>query len=287
MPTHATIRLEDNDLICSTARLRRATTRSIARIGPTTDLIAWAFPDNHGHLAFGGAREQAGHTAWRIELAIQAHRPTGASPFLRRWLRSDDDYGYLERMTRYALRQHEHHGIQSDPFGEGDCRVDILGLRVIAPWVRRRVRERLPRLSDGWIADQMEVDLPTLRAWAEPLEVEDGLEHLPEALQATYALDDLSGSVGIKRRAKTAAILACAPTVRPGRLATLLRSSRATVWRVRSGGTADSVDLGGLRGAFHADEVRAVAVQARWRARWEARTRSGIAREAATVAARW
>ncbi len=228
MPTHATIRLEDNDLICGTARLRRAATRSIARIGATTDLVAWALPDNHAHLAFAGSREAAGHSAWRVELAIQAYRPTGASPFLRRWLRSDDDYGYLSRMTRYALRQHEHHDIHSDPFGEGDCRIDILGLRVIAPWVRRRIRECLPRLSDAWIGEQLEVELPSLQSWAQPLEPGDGLEHLAEAVCGTYALDSLKGSVGLRYRAKAAAILACAPTVRPGRLATVLRRDGST-----------------------------------------------------------
>jgi len=266
MPTHATIRLEDNALICATRRMRRAMARSIARIGADTPLVAWALPDNHGHLAFAGTREEAAHGAWRIELALQAYRPSGCSPFLRRWLRTSDDYGYLSRMTRYALAQARHHEIQSDPFGESDARVDLLGLRVIAPWARQRVREALPRLTDGWMLEQLGLEPAEVRGWSGPLEAGDGLEHLAEAAAATFALPSLAGSRADRMDAKAAAILACAPTVPPGALAVLLRCSPGTVWRIRNGEGAAAARMSDAGWA-----VRAVAVQARWRARWAGR----------------
>lgn len=274
MVTHARIRLETNDLICPTAWMRRAAARSIARIGEETDLVAWAFPDNHGHLAYAGSREAAGHTAWRVELALQAYRDTGSGPFLRRWLKTDDDYAYLWNTTRYVLKQAKHHGTLGDPFGESDSRVDTLGLRVIAPWVRARVRERLPRLTDEWVADLLGLELGELRSWAAPVEPGDGLDHLGEATQATFALSTLRGSSERLLAAKATAILACPRTIRPSAIARVLRCSTATVRRVRSGQMGPGPQRADA--PFESPAVRAVAAQARWRARWEGRDANAL-----------
>ncbi len=265
MPTHATLRLEDNALICLTPRLRRAITRSIARIGAGGGLVAWAIPDNHGHLAVVGTREEASEIAWRIELAMQAYRPVGAGPFQRRWLRSDDDYGYLRNMTDYILRQSKHHGLESDPFGESDCRLDILGLRTIAPWVRARVREHLPRLRDEAVAELLDLNLTELRSWATPLEASDGLEHLREATLAVHALRSLNGNSARVARARAAAVHACADNVRSGALRHTLGLSGDGIRRIRLGDRAAAAAL--LPNPFATADVRAVAAQARWRAR--------------------
>jgi len=265
MPTHATLRLEDNALICPTPRLRRAITRSIARIGGEGGLIAWAIPDNHGHLAIVGTPEEASVLAWRVELAMQAYRPVGAGPFQHRWLRSDADYGYLRNMTDYILRQSQHHGTSSDPFGESDCRLDILGLRTVAPWVRARIREHLPRLRDEAVAELLNLELRELRCWAAPLESTDGVEHLREAALSVFALDNLKGRTPRSAAARATAVLSCADTVRPGALGIALGLSGAAVRRIRLGQQAASASL--LPDPFGSADVRAVAAQARWRAR--------------------
>ena len=268
MPTHATLRLEDNALICPTPRLRRAITRSIARIGGEGGLIAWAFPDNHGHLAIVGNPKEASLIAWRVELAMQAYRPVGAGPFLHRWLRTSDDYTYLRNMTDYILRQAQHHGTVSDPFGESDCRLDILGLRTIAPWVRARVREHLPRLRDEAVAELLGLELRELRSWAAPLECSDGLAQLRDATLSVFAVNDLKGPSPRIAQARAAAVLACADTVRTGSLCATLGMSGAAVRRLRLGQRSAAACL--LPAPFGSPDVRAVAAQARWRARREA-----------------
>lgn len=265
MPTHATLRLEDNALLCPTPRLRRAITRSIARIGRDGGLVGWALPDNHGHLAIDGTPEEANHLAWRIELALQAYRPVGAGPFQHRWLRTDDDFSYLRNMTDYILRQSQHHGTTSDPFAESDCRLDILGLRAIAPWVRPRVRERLPRLKDESVAELLGLDLAELRSWATPLEPTDGLDHLAEATLAVYSLGSLKGNAPWVARARAAAVLACDSTLRAGAVASTLGISVEAMRRIRRGERAAAHPF--LPDPFNHPEVRAVAAQARWRAK--------------------
>lgn len=264
MPTHAILRLQDDALICPTAALRRAVTRSIARIGAVTGLVAWAFPDNHGHLAVLDTPAAASHLAWRVELAVQAHRAVGAGPFQPRWLRSDSRYGYLRNMTDYILRQSAHHGTVSDPFAEADARLDILGLRLVAPWVRPRVREVLPRLRDEEVAEALGLSLEVLREWAHPLEPGDGVEQLGEAVLATFCTRSIRERSPTGARARAAAVLAC-PGVRPAALRHALGISGEVIRRIRSGRGAIAGAL--VRGGFDSPVVRAVAVQARWRAR--------------------
>jgi len=280
MPCHATLRLVDNALICPTPALRRRVARSIARIGVDTGLVAWAFPDNHGHLAISGSPEAASHLAWRIELAIQAHRGAGSGPFQHRWLRSNRDHGYLWNTTNYILRQSAHHGTHSDPFGESDCRIDILGLRCIAPWVRSRVRELVPRLSDEEVAQDLGLDLDVLRSWAVPLEEGDGVASLAEATRAVFALSSLRGSTPEVQVARAAAVHACADSVGTGRLGQELGISGDTVRRIRKGTTAGA-ELW-LPTPFLTVGVRAVAAQARWRSRAELGLATGLVGRAAS-----
>ena len=262
MPTHATLRLEDNALLCPTPELRRAITRSIARIGAAGHLVAWAIPDNHAHLAIHGERDEASALAWRLELAFQAYRPTGAGPFLKRWLRSDTDFNYLRNTTSYILRQAEHHGTTSDPFAEADCRLDILGLRCVVPWVRPRVRELLPRLRDERVAELLGRSLQDFRGWAHPLTVDDGLQALREATVAAFALRKIDELSNIGVTARTAAVLAC-PGVKSGLLARELRIGRRAVLAIRRGEHRAARAL--LHDPFGHPFVRAVAAQARWR----------------------
>lgn len=239
-------------------------TRSIARIGARTRLIAWAFPDNHGHLAIDAPAPEASHLAWRVELATQAYRPTGSSLFLHRWLRTDTDYSYLQNMTDYILRQSQHHGTTSDPFAESDCRLDLLGLRCAVPWARARIRAALPRLRDEEVCDRIGVTLQELRNWSTPVVPGDGLEWLAEATRATFALRSVRENSPDGRRARAAAVLAC-PDVRPGRLAEILGLHGESIRRIRRGHTR--VAAGWIDDPFLWTEVRAVAAQARWRAR--------------------
>lgn len=264
MPAHATLRLDDDSLLCPTPALRRAMTRSIARIGAEGGLIAWAFPDNHGHLAIAAGDAEASRLAWRIELACQAYRPTGAAAFQRRWLRSESNHRYLANMTRYILGQAHHHGITSDPFAESDCRLDLLGLRRVAPWARLRMREQLPRLSDAAICEHLEVRLDDLRDWAAPILVDDGLEQLRAAAIATFALRSFQAKTLLGLRARAAAVHA-APEIPTSRLSAALGIPGGTIRAIRRG--EGTVARAMLRHPFEHPDVRAVSAQARWRAR--------------------
>lgn len=274
MQTHATLRLEDNGLICPTKTMRRLVTHSIARIGADSPLVAWAFPDNHGHLAVRGGAEEASHLAWRVELAIQAYRETGAGAFQPRWLRARPDYGYLRNTTRYILDQAAHHGIQSDPFGESDCRVDVLGLRCVVPWARSRIREALPRLADDEIAETLGLSLTALRESACPITASE-LEHLREATCAVLAVNQLNGKSPLCARARAAAVLTCDRSVRTADIVAALGISAHGVRRIRRGESHWGEEW--LTDPFSRPVPRAIAAQTRWRAARALSLETGLA----------
>ncbi|MDP2310746.1 MAG: hypothetical protein Q8P18_32310 [Pseudomonadota bacterium] len=97
----------------------------------------------------------------------------------------------------YVLRQDKHHGVASDPFQEGSCLLDLLGMRALGNAVAGRVREHLPRV-------RREHPLPHLGLAS--LEEAVAIDHLADATCAAFALADLSGNSAEVVEARAAAV---------------------------------------------------------------------------------
>lgn len=232
---HLTLRLADDRVLASDVAALRRAAACLHRHGRAARLLAFCVVDTHVHALVACDVEMAKRFARGISIALQKTLAPGV-PFERARVRPIVDQRHLYNTFYYLVRQHQHHGVRSDPFHDGSHYPDVAGLRVVDLALEAAVRGLLPR---------MELELPPrgdLRA-----------EHLVEAAAAALALRDL-------RTKSTASVMARAAVVHLGQgghdtrqLAELLGLDRSTVNRLRL--------IGPPRGL-----VRAVEGQARWRA---------------------
>ncbi len=262
------LRLDYDTLLLPDVQLRRVVSRRLAALTWSHSLGAWFFGDTHAHLVWFGPPEQIVDGTRRVQLILQALQRPGVRflPPRYKWFH---DQGHRSNTTHYCLSQADGHGLTQDPFGDGDCRVDLLGFRVIASGLASRVRRFVPRLADSFVAERLGVTLDEVTAWSQPLP-EGACEHLVDAAAAALGLGSLRDNRPGAVLARAAAVHACRADVPSGAIADALGISLRTGQRIRRGGADPSA-------------VMAVRRQACWRRR-EAE-RGGLATEVGGPAA--
>lgn len=143
---HLTARLTDNRVIAATPAERRELARVVYEQGEARGLLAFGAADDHLHAIAACDRTVAGDLArfllislrWRLQLAAEFD-PCRIRPI--------HDQRHLENGVRYVFRQEERHGIASDRFHDASSLVDLVGLRVLGPQTRARIKKLLPRLN--------------------------------------------------------------------------------------------------------------------------------------------
>ena len=263
------LRLDYDTLLLPDLHLRRTVSRRLAVLTESHQLGAWFFGDTHVHLAWFGPPPMVVEGTRRVQLIVQASQRPGVRflPPRYKWFH---DQGHRSNTTHYCLSQADGHGLTQDPFGDGDCRVDLLGLRVCAPGLAHRVRRFVPRLQEAYVAERLGLTPDELTAWTRPLP-EPAYEHLAEVAAAALGLPSLEGRRPAVVVARAAAVHACLPEVSSAVLGAALGVTPRAVQKIR------------LRTADPA-AVLAVRRQARWRRR-EADRSLGLANEADLPAA--
>lgn len=222
---HLVLRLRDNRVIVPTVADRRYLARAIFERAREYALLAFRAADTHIHLAAACSRLAAGQLARRIEISSTRtlRLAVGFAPAHIEPMRTQR---HLRNTFFYILRQHQHHGIDTDPFHEGSNLPDLLGLRRIGVYSAENVRALLPRVRR---ADLLEVlGVATLDRPAELT-----LERLAAATAAAAALPDLSGCAAETNAARRAAIALAGRTFSSIQLSRALCTSRSTVNRMR------------------------------------------------------
>jgi hypothetical protein len=115
----------------------------------------------------------------------------------------------------YAIGQDERHELALDPEHEGSCLPDLLGLRVIAPWLSAHVRTRLPRVERARLVALLP---PGALDTAKPV----NLDVLAEAAAAALAVPDSTSRSWDAVRARRAAVHAVGAEISSARLADCL-----------------------------------------------------------------
>jgi len=206
----------------------------ILRFSARAALVAFALADNHAHLLMACDRAMAGNVAHRTMLALRSALEIDV-PFEAARIRPVVDQRHLSHACRYVLRQHAHHGLEVDPLCDSTSLPDLLGLRLVAPDLRGRVRELLPRLRIDELVDEAAPELRTLLTMSTTSPAtalsEHDLELLAEGAAAAFALPDLVGSASCAMRARHAA--AHVVDVPGPRLAGPLRCATRTVHNLR------------------------------------------------------
>lgn len=191
--------------------------------------------DTHAHALVACDREEAIRFARAVSIALQKSLRPGAR-FERTRVKPIVDRRHLYGTFHYILRQHEHHGVTSDPFHDGSHLPDVTGLRCIGDSLEAAVRGHLQRL---------ELMLPPR---GELLPV-----HLVDAGAAALALPDLRGKSPDVVLARAAVVQVGCTVGVTRELADLLAIGRSTVNRLRKAPVPRAL-------------LRAVEGQARWRA---------------------
>jgi hypothetical protein len=137
--------------------------------------------DNHLHLIVLGAERpsalatECGRAISRLQLGARCE-PARVTTI--------EHLAHLANTLRYVHRQDLKHGVDQDPRREGTSLPDLLGLRVVAPWLVPRVRLTLPRLRGRDLLTELGVETLDER-------VVPGL--LADAAAAALALPVLEG----------------------------------------------------------------------------------------------
>jgi len=142
------MRLSDDTVIAPSPAARRTVSRCFLRKGERANLLAFATADTHLHAVVVCSRSEAGEFARILEITLQANLPL-SSRFAAAYFKPITNQRHLENAFWYVLRQHEHHGISCDPRHDGSCLPDLIGLRMGGGFLRRNVKEHLPRLNDS------------------------------------------------------------------------------------------------------------------------------------------
>ena len=217
---HLVLKLQGRRLLAPTTALRRELARIVVALGRPRGLIAFGAPDNHMHIVTVADRATAGELARVIGYSVQRRLRPGA-PFERSWIEGLSHQGHLHNTVRYALGQHVRHQVREDPIREASLLPDLLGLRVLATDLVRRLQEALPRLSEhelleaaGW----MGLDLG---GWVEQA------DELADAAASAAALTNLGVRVPGARSARRAALAVGLELIGPSAGSALGLSKRA------------------------------------------------------------
>lgn len=237
---HLVFRLADDRVIAADAPAFRRAARCFHLHGRPARLLGFCVVDTHAHALVACEREPAIRFARGVAIALQKSLRPGA-PFERTRVKQVVDQRHLYGTFHYILRQHQHHGMTSDPFHDGSHLPDVAGFRLIGGALEAAVRGHLPRL---------ELTLPPRGELV--------ASHLVDGGAAALALPDLRGKsptavLGRAAVVQVALPIAAAPIAAARELADLLAIGHSTVNRLRHAAVPRAL-------------LRAVEGQARWRA---------------------
>lgn len=130
---HATMRLEDSRVLCTSAGARRELSRVFYEQGePHGWLLAFRAVDTHLHALLRCTRAEAGAFARRVETSL-GWRLRLEVRFDRARYKAIEDQHHLETSFPYIMRQEARHGVALDPFHDGSNLPDLIGARVLLP----------------------------------------------------------------------------------------------------------------------------------------------------------
>lgn len=194
---HVTMRLADDAGIARTPSALRLASRIVLRHGEERGLLSHRLADTHLHAVLVGTRAEAGRFALCTEGALRKQLRIGI-PFQRCRIRPIEDERHLGYAVRYGYRQEERHGTAFDVLHDGSSLVDLLGMRMGAPWLPRRMRSILPRVGRS-----------ALLAWLDAPDLDDqsiDVRHLPDAAAAAWGVGSLRGTSREHVRARRVAV---------------------------------------------------------------------------------
>ena len=168
---HVMLRLGDGRVVAPDLVARRALATSLCRVAQSFRVLAFRAADTHVHLLAACDRAAAGRLAQAAEVSMGGALalPVGFTPAHFEPVR---DQAHLHNAFHYVLRNPAGHGAAYDPLHDASALPDLLGMRVLAPWILPLVRERLPRLRSAdlvahlGIGDLVPSEDPTLLAQA-------------------------------------------------------------------------------------------------------------------------
>ncbi|MBM4369353.1 MAG: hypothetical protein FJ102_24280 [Deltaproteobacteria bacterium] len=174
---------------------RRSLIAAMLAAGRENGLVVAGAADTHAHAVARGAKRPdrlAAATQYRVCTA----RGDGARLEPTRVTAVRDQW-HLQNTFFYVLKQAQHHAVGGDPRFEATTLPDMLGLRVIAPWLPARVHAALPRLSRHQLLEILGVD-----------ELVPGFDiaTLADAAAAAVATRDLSRRTPLVVEARRAAV---------------------------------------------------------------------------------
>lgn len=224
---HSVLRLHDDRVLAPSTAARRTIARSVLHAGEPFGLICARAADTHLHLVSLGSEAHARELNRRLALALSRVLAPDA-PFVPARVRPIHDQWHLQSAFEYVLRQERRHAVSLDPLHDASTLPDLLGMRVIAPWLPERIAAHLPRLRtpDLWrelgVADRSTLD-------REPLQ----RRFLAEAAAAAFGLASLDSKSAHARAARSAAVALAGDRLKVVELATLLGVDARTIRRVR------------------------------------------------------
>jgi hypothetical protein len=217
------MRLSDDRVIAPTTGAIRTVARAVMARGRAVTLLAFAIADTHLHVLVACSRADARRFAHHAAIAIGRLLRLRV-PFEPTRVRPVVDQRHLYQAFRYVLRQHEHHGLGSDPAHDGSSLPDLLGMRILDPGHAQTVRMILPRLDRRQLAASLGIVLTSVGAT--PAEL------LVSAAAAAAGLPDLASRAPACVQARRAAVRAAGEL--PTRtIALALGASSRSIQRLR------------------------------------------------------
>ena len=165
--------------------------------GESRGLVAFRIADTHVHALIVGTREEAGRFALFAEAGLRKRLRIPVA-FERCRIRAVDSERHLANTLRYIFKQEEHHDTAFDLAHDGSSLPDLLELRVVAPWILKRVRQLLPRLKRAVILGWLQA--PRFET------IEPDVARLADAAAAVWSLDGVAGLTEAHANARRAAV---------------------------------------------------------------------------------
>lgn len=221
---HTRIRLRGNRVIAPTTANRLMLVRIVCKMARKDNLLAFSVGDTHLHLESANSRLAAGRLVQRIE-STSRRRLDLKGGFDEPYFKSIWEQQHLENTFEYDLTQNEHHGIGWDPYYETTNLLDLLGMRLVGDFTAGNVRSFLPRIKREYLIGILGVD-PFVNVTVNPLLV-------AEAAASAVGLPELTGSSRPEIQARIAADHVVRSQLPSAQLASLLRTSERTLYRIR------------------------------------------------------
>ncbi|MBM4369704.1 MAG: hypothetical protein FJ102_26070 [Deltaproteobacteria bacterium] len=193
---HLVLRLGDDRVIAPSRAARRRWASQLCALARTFEIVAWKLADTHMHIVLRASEAEAHELVRRLRIWVALALSPGVPLEVQR-LKPLAGQSHLEAAFHYALRQDDHHGVETDTYQDSSSVLDVLGLRVHAPEMPRRVREALPRLRREALLQYLSID--TLAEAVYP-------EHLAEAAAGAWAVESLRGRDALAVAARQAAV---------------------------------------------------------------------------------